>query len=403
MGKVFLILISAVIAFANIGKITGIKGEVYIQRDSKVLGAYVGNKLELHDKIITKDKSKALILFNDKTSITVGKDSTLEVDKYIYTPDIASKNEASFKFGNGVFRTITGKIGKLNKKKFRVKTVNASIGIRGTIFNVEVKKDFLAVEVEDGGVSVIPNDKDVSPLNVNPNETMVYNVKDKKAQVMISSKYQSINDKDEDNIESVDDPSLTLEDEKVEDSLPTTAPVSPKYKIELVDYSYLKVGYKNAPEQLVDGQNIAESDLTKFEKYFDGVTTVAGHMGMMDSATYNGTFGAIMTDSQNKYTTGNISIGINIDSSVSISSISMTVGSYSLTGVQSSVYMMDDDTGREGILKGTFNVNAPMTSAEIEARFYGTNAEALAGSFKIKGDSMGTTFTISEGIFGAKK
>jgi len=133
MKIIFFLMIYFIAVFADIGKITGIKGDVFVFRDTKKLTAKVGFSINLKDKIVTKARSKALILFNDHTSITVGKNSTLDIEKFVLNIKEPSKSEAEFKFGVGIFRTITGKIGKLNRKKFQIKTSMASIGIRGSI------------------------------------------------------------------------------------------------------------------------------------------------------------------------------------------------------------------------------------------------------------------------------
>lgn len=139
MKKILILLfISSLTLFASVGKITALKGEVYIKRNGALNFARVGAKLELKDKVVTKEKSKALLLFNDQTSITVGKNASMAVEKFVFDTNVASNNQANFRFGQGVFRTITGKIGKLNKRKFQIKTSTASIGIRGTVFDVVV-------------------------------------------------------------------------------------------------------------------------------------------------------------------------------------------------------------------------------------------------------------------------
>ena len=101
MKTLLIILLTSLSLFANIGKITGIKGEVYIDRDNDQIVAKVGSILELKDKVVTKDSSKALLLFNDQTSITVGKNSSLEVQKYVFNTQQTANNEAQFKFGQG--------------------------------------------------------------------------------------------------------------------------------------------------------------------------------------------------------------------------------------------------------------------------------------------------------------
>ncbi|MBD3841668.1 MAG: FecR domain-containing protein, partial [Campylobacterales bacterium] len=155
----FLLFFGCIELMASIGKITALKGEVYIKNTSGSTAARIGNTLELQDEVITKDRSKALILFNDQTSITVGKNSNLLVKTYVFDNKQASNNEAQFQFGQGVFRTITGKIGKLNKEKFTIKTPTASIGIRGTNFDTSVTPatatvpSITNVGVTDGGIS----------------------------------------------------------------------------------------------------------------------------------------------------------------------------------------------------------------------------------------------------------
>ncbi len=175
--KILLFLIfSSIILFANIGKITGVKGEVYIKRDDTKLIAKVGSILYLKDTIITKEKSKALILFNDLTSITIGKNSTIQIEKYVFDTNVVSNNEAQFKFGQGIFRTITGKIGKLNKEKFLIKTGTATIGIRGTIFQVTVTPKNLMIYVQSGATWVLPKNK-IIPINIAQGNTLTYNNK----------------------------------------------------------------------------------------------------------------------------------------------------------------------------------------------------------------------------------
>ena len=157
MKLLFFILITTISVFASIGKITAIKGEVYIYRDSKELLARIGSILELKDTIKTQAKSKAIVLFNDKTSITVGKKSTMSIEKYVFNLSKPKKSKATFRFGQGVFRTISGKIGKLNRKKFKVKTQTASIGIRGTNFIVKVSPaGDMQIGVQEGGVYFVP-------------------------------------------------------------------------------------------------------------------------------------------------------------------------------------------------------------------------------------------------------
>lgn len=186
MKNLLLILLLTTAVFGNIGKITAVKGNVTIERESSKLTAKVGDILEKKDKILTADSSKALLMFKDKTVITVGKNSEFEVESFLFDSANPPKNEAQFKFAKGIFRTITGGIGKLNKEKFVIKTKSASIGIRGTIFLVEVQpeQNLLNIGVEDGAVFMSPIDQGINPQNIGTGQALTYNDETKQFKVI---------------------------------------------------------------------------------------------------------------------------------------------------------------------------------------------------------------------------
>ena len=133
MKLLITLLIVPMIAFASIGKITVLKGKVDIKRGSRTIVAKTGTKLEKHDFISTKKNGKVQIVFSDRTIFTIGKSSTLDIADYLYDEAKPKRNKAKFNVLRGAFKSITGRIGKLNKSKFRLKTKSASIGIRGTV------------------------------------------------------------------------------------------------------------------------------------------------------------------------------------------------------------------------------------------------------------------------------
>ena len=99
----------------------------------------LGLKIEKNDIILTKDNTKVQIIFKDRTIITIGKNSKFNIDDYLF--DSSKDSKAKFSLSKGIIKTLTGKIGKVAPRRFRIKTKNALIGIRGTIFVVEVKND----------------------------------------------------------------------------------------------------------------------------------------------------------------------------------------------------------------------------------------------------------------------
>jgi len=92
--------------------------------------------LYLGDTLITGNKSIAVIVFKDNTRTTVQSNSEFLIEDYQFKPDQASKNKAGFKLVKGSMRFLTGKIGKLNREKYKISTPTSSIGIRGTGFDL---------------------------------------------------------------------------------------------------------------------------------------------------------------------------------------------------------------------------------------------------------------------------
>jgi hypothetical protein len=130
-----LVVLSTSIYASSIGTIAAIKGKAKIKRGKTFITAHIGDKLKERDSILTKNKSKVQIIFNDETIITVGKNSNFSISEYVYE-DNNPKSSAKFGLIRGAMRTITGKIGKIAPERFSVKTKTTTIGIRGTNFTI---------------------------------------------------------------------------------------------------------------------------------------------------------------------------------------------------------------------------------------------------------------------------
>ncbi len=138
---VFLILVGSL--FASIGEITAINGKAYAIRGGKSIALFKGSKLEKQDTIKTMANTRLQIVFIDHTVISLGQKTNFRVDKYDFN---RQNQEARFSVSRGIFKSITGKIGHLNHSKYTLKTNNATIGVRGTIYigRVEPNKESIA-------------------------------------------------------------------------------------------------------------------------------------------------------------------------------------------------------------------------------------------------------------------
>ncbi|MCR8709770.1 FecR family protein [Aliarcobacter butzleri] len=177
MLKIFtLLFLFASFLFANIGTVSLVEGKATILRNGQTLGANIGDKVENKDVISTQVNSKIKITFIDNTIVTIGKESSLNIEEYIFN---TSTKEAKTELNvlKGAFHTITGEIGKVNPDKFKLKTKSASIGIRGTEFygdenrivctqgRIIVLSNSVSVDVPSGNyINIFANQRPSVPL-----------------------------------------------------------------------------------------------------------------------------------------------------------------------------------------------------------------------------------------------
>ena len=155
-----LLLLTSLSLFASIGKITAVNGQVSIERGGKSIEAKAGVELNQKDTIKSKASSNAQLVFADQTVITVGPNSSFGIDEYINDDKNPS---AKFKAGDGAFKAITGKIGKLAPDKFKVETKTATIGIRGTRLIIISAAGVETYACTKGTITAIPKTAPMAP------------------------------------------------------------------------------------------------------------------------------------------------------------------------------------------------------------------------------------------------
>ena len=155
-----LLVLCSISLFASIGKITAVNGQVSIERGGKTIEAKAGVELNQKDTVKSKASSNAQLVFADQTVITVGPNSSFGIDEYINDDKNPS---AKFKAGDGAFKAITGKIGKLAPDKFKVETKTATIGIRGTRLIIISAAGVETYACTKGTITAIPKTAPMAP------------------------------------------------------------------------------------------------------------------------------------------------------------------------------------------------------------------------------------------------
>ncbi len=148
---IVLFFILKALAYANIAEVVAISGKAVLIRDNQEISLKQQSKIEEKDIIKTMQNSKVQIVFEDETIISLGQKTTFEISEYLFSQ---TKPKAKFNISRGLFKSITGKIGKIAPKNFQLKTQNATIGVRGTTILGETSKEGDSIICSSGKIIV---------------------------------------------------------------------------------------------------------------------------------------------------------------------------------------------------------------------------------------------------------
>ncbi|MBW4054230.1 MAG: FecR domain-containing protein [Proteobacteria bacterium] len=135
----------------------------------------IGSKIEAGDTVETARRTYARLKFSDGSEVILKPDTRFKVEQYAYDQTKPKEDAGTFNLIKGGLRTITGHIGKRgNQDSYKMKTVTATIGIRGTIYDLlyclgdtcGAIKPGLYLSVTDGVVVITNNEGEQTTLQV---------------------------------------------------------------------------------------------------------------------------------------------------------------------------------------------------------------------------------------------
>ena len=95
----------------------------------------VGLDMVRDERVVTGARGRTQMLFVDGSALTVGPDSEVTLDEFVYDP-ARGTGKLAFSASRGLFRFVGGKISKTAEVTFR--TPSALVGVRGGIAIIEV-------------------------------------------------------------------------------------------------------------------------------------------------------------------------------------------------------------------------------------------------------------------------
>lgn len=144
---IFFLLFGSLYAADAIGKVVTIEGSAL----ANVRQLSRGSEIFISDVIKVAEASKLQIRFTDGGLLNLIASTEYRIDSYQFAK--TGTDNYSAKLVKGGFRTLTGGIAKSNPNNYSVQTPVLTIGIRGTLYSVNIVDGVVYVGVENGAIS----------------------------------------------------------------------------------------------------------------------------------------------------------------------------------------------------------------------------------------------------------
>lgn len=134
------------LADAKIGVAAAVKNDVR----GKSGALAVGSSVFANERIRTGDAASAQLMFLDKTVLSMGPKAELLLDKYVYDPNRGT-GQVVVNAVQGSMRFVTG---AQNPTNYSIKTPVATLGIRGTVVDMQLNKLEVFIGVLEGSLTI---------------------------------------------------------------------------------------------------------------------------------------------------------------------------------------------------------------------------------------------------------
>ncbi len=195
IGSMLSIGVSHAQAPTEAGKVLLAIGDVKVTRGAQTLPLIKGASLQAGDGVVTGVASNAQLRMSDGAVIALRAQTEFKINQYNFNGKADGSEKANLSLVKGGVRAVTGAIGRENKDNLQINAVVATVGIRGTGFNINVcegncfkpdktpVKDGLYAGVFEGKI-IVTNQASTEAVGVN--QYLYVADKDTKAQFILA-------------------------------------------------------------------------------------------------------------------------------------------------------------------------------------------------------------------------
>ena len=142
-----------VISENNIGRVIHTNGSLVASNNGSIRTLKRGSYISEGDVVNSGITSKSQLRMVDGALIVLRQNSEMHFEEYRYDEKDKSAGSSIFSLIKGGFKTISGLIGKQNKKNYKVKTAFTTIGIRGTNYGITICDQGNCADGENGALN----------------------------------------------------------------------------------------------------------------------------------------------------------------------------------------------------------------------------------------------------------
>ena len=142
------------VKYDDVGRVTGIKGSADLHKAAETVPVMEGLGVSEQETMLTHESSKVLVELLDESMITIGPKSEFRFVAFNSDKD----PHALLRIKRGFFKVATGRIGKVAPERFQIKTNEATIGVRGTVFMGHIEPGREAIGCSKGVITVTAAD-----------------------------------------------------------------------------------------------------------------------------------------------------------------------------------------------------------------------------------------------------
>ena len=123
-----------------IARLVQAQGTVTVERDARQVELPQGAPLYATDRVSTTSGSSAVLAFRDETRVTLNSGTRLALAQYKYEEKEPESGGMLFRLFSGGLRIATGLLARAAPSRVKFQTATATIGIRGTVFDISCGK-----------------------------------------------------------------------------------------------------------------------------------------------------------------------------------------------------------------------------------------------------------------------